>query len=77
MVYLLQYVLYNMVMYNVMGVQDMSHNALTVLPPGVGFLTRLTHLLANNNHIGDVPPDVGNLRGQYLLPLSVVTSFKT
>ncbi|XP_046390373.1 leucine-rich repeat-containing protein 40-like isoform X2 [Ischnura elegans] len=49
---------------------EVSHNKLTVVPPGVGFLTRLKQLSMSHNDISDLPPDIGNLRVLQVLDLS-------
>lgn len=46
--------------------QDLSHNKISVLPPGMGYLVRLVELNLSHNQLGELPPDIVNLRGRYL-----------
>lgn len=46
--------------------QDLSHNKLTVLPPGMGYLVRLVELNLSHNELTELPPDIVNLRGRSL-----------
>ena len=50
--------------------QDVSHNDLSTLPLGVGFLTALTKLDASHNRLADVPPELTGLMGM-LMKLTV------
>lgn len=47
--------------------QDLSHNNLTLLPPGMGYLVRLTEIDLSHNKLTELPPDIVNLRGEYCL----------
>lgn len=49
--------------------QDVSHNQLTSLPCGIGFLVRLTNLTASHNKLVDLPNDIVNMRGKSALLL--------
>ncbi|RZC39469.1 leucine-rich repeat-containing protein 40-like [Asbolus verrucosus] len=48
---------------------DLSHNVLTKLPSGMGYLVRLTEINLSHNKLIELPPDIVNLRG--LLKLDV------
>lgn len=45
--------------------QDLSHNKLTSLPPGMGYLVRLVELNLAHNELQELPPDIVNLRGSF------------
>lgn len=38
---------------------------MNILPPGVGYLTRLNYLDASNNLITNIPEEIGFIRGNY------------
>lgn len=44
-------------------IQDLSHNNITTLPVGIGFLVRLTEINVSHNSLTELPPDIVNLRG--------------
>lgn len=46
-----------------MKLQDLSNNNLTNLPPGLGYLVRLTDVNLSHNQLTELPPDIVNLRG--------------
>lgn len=50
--------------------QDLSHNKLTSLPPGMGYLVRLVDLNLSYNELTELPPDIVNLRGRILFLLT-------
>ncbi|CAH2234399.1 jg21203 [Pararge aegeria aegeria] len=49
---------------------DISHNKLTVLPPGMGYLVRLVELNLSHNELPELPPDIVNLRDLKKLNIS-------
>ena len=49
---------------------DLSHNSLTSLPSGIGFLTKCTKLVASHNKLVDLPSEIGFLRSIQMLDLS-------
>lgn len=46
--------------------QDLSHNSLTSLPTGMGYLVRLTELNISHNKLTELPPDIVSMRGNYI-----------
>lgn len=48
-------------------IQDLSHNKLTKLPPGMGYLVRLVEFNLSHNQLQELPPDIVNLRGKDLI----------
>lgn len=49
---------------------DISHNALKEIPASIGELEYVVHLIANNNHIGQLPESITSLRNLQRLDLS-------
>ena len=49
---------------------DLSHNSLSTLPSGVGFLTKCTKFVASHNKLVELPDEVGFLRSVQLFDLS-------
>ena len=49
---------------------DLSHNFLSSLPSGVGFLTKCTKLVASHNNLVELPSEIGFLRSLQMLDLS-------
>lgn len=47
----------------------MSHNKITKLPPGMGYLVRLVELNLSHNKLTELPPDIVNLRGAVFIQL--------
>lgn len=45
------------------SLQDLSHNQLYEIPPGIGFLIRLLDLNVSFNKLISIAPDISNCRG--------------
>lgn len=45
--------------------QDVSHNSLTSLPYGIGYLQRLVKLNASENQIKELPVEIGDCFGKF------------
>ena len=43
----------------------MSHNCLTALPAGLGYLHRLTRLVASDNRLAALPDEIGSMTSEW------------
>jgi Leucine-rich repeat (LRR) protein len=49
---------------------DVSHNELTSLPSGIGFLTKCTKLIVSHNKLDELPAEIGFLRSSQMMDFS-------
>ena len=54
----------------------MSHNNLTKIPPGIGYLQRLSKFNASDNQINELPEEIGDIFGKSMfIDYHYVSSF--